>query len=133
MKNVFRAGGAAILFAACAFAAPASAQPLQITVTDPRVIQPEPLGPSEGLVRPSRLFDYHPNIGQPFDPAIATLDAHHYSRPGPAINLVRAEVLERNTVSLAEHHLRCQSMHATYEPASDTYLGSDGIPRPCRY
>jgi hypothetical protein len=123
--------GATVL--ACAL--PVSAQPLRITVTDPGVIEPPPLvePPSRRFVRPSTLFDYHLDFGGNFDPGKAAADSQFFVRPDPAINPVRAAVLERTGESIAEHQLRCQLLHPTYEPAGDTYLGPDGIPRPCVY
>jgi hypothetical protein len=115
-------------------AMPASAQPLRITVTDPGVIEPPLREPPSGrFVQPSTLFDYHLDLGGNFDPAKAAMNSQFYSRPSPAVHAVRAAVLDRTGESLAEHQLRCQALHPTYEPTSDTYLDQDGIPRFCVY
>lgn len=115
-----------------ALASPVIAQPLRIVVTDPGLIEPVRV-PSVRYVLPSRLFNYHLEFGTNFDPAKAAMDSQFLTSPTPSINLVRAEVVEYHGESLAEHQLRCQAMHASYEPAGDTYLGRDGIPRPCSY
>lgn len=130
--SVIAAGLTAIVALA---AAPVLAQPLQITVTDPGLIVEEQPGqpPPGRYERPSKLFDYHLNFNTNFDPGEAAMDSQFVNRPGPAIHTVRAAVLDRNNESLAEHQLRCQAMYATYEPVSDTYLGSDGIPQYCVY
>jgi hypothetical protein len=125
---------ALIAAAALASAATASAQPLRITVTDPGVIEPPLREPPSGrFVRPSTLFDYHLDVDRNFDPGRAAEDSQFFSRPSPAIHPVRAAVLDRHGESIAEHQLRCQQLHPTYEPAGDTYLGPDGIPRYCIY
>ena len=135
-KLVSATGGLAalVVIAGMTTAAPAIAQPLQIIVTDPGLIEPPP-APVPPVV-PSRLLDYNLDIlditGN-FDPGEAALDSQVFSVPTPAINMVRADVLEANGESIAEHQLRCQQMHASYEPASDTYLGGDGLPRLCIY
>lgn len=122
---------------ALAWALPAAAQPLRITVTGPGVIEPpllEPplLAPPSGrTVQPSTLFDYHLDFEGNFDPGKAAADSQFFSRPTPALNMVRAAVLNRNGESLAEHQLRCQALYPTYELAGDTYLGPDGTPRYC--
>jgi hypothetical protein len=135
MDNLVRIAALALATAAAlAFAAPASAQPLRITVTGPGPIERPLVEPPSGRsVRPSTLFDYHPDFGENFDPGEAAMNSQFFSRPSPAIHMVRAAVLERHGLSIAEHQLRCQAMHATYEPVSDTYLGPDGIPRYCIY
>ncbi len=134
MLNALRTGGATfVAIAALGCALPATAQPLEITVTEPAVIDTRPLAPAESVTLPSRLFDYRPNIGGQFDPGLAALDSQFLTRPGPSTNMVRAAVLDRNGVSLAQHQLRCQALHPSYEPVSDTYLGPDGLPRNCVY
>lgn len=112
--------------------APATAQPIEITVPG-GTVEPAPLAPSDRVVLPSRLFDYHLEFDNRFDPGRAALDAQPVVRTGPSINPVRAVVLNRNRLSLAEHQLLCQSLHPTYELVSDTYLDADGIPRNCVY
>lgn len=125
---------ALISISALASAAPAVAQPLRITVTDPGLIEPPLLErPSGRFVRPSRLFDYHLDFGGNFDPAKAAMDSQFFSRPSPAVHPVRAAVIERHGESIAEHQLRCQALYPSYEPVSDTYFGPDGIPRDCIY
>lgn len=128
--HVFVAALAAI--SALVAATPASAQPIEITVPG-GAVEPAPLAPSDRVILRSRLFDYHLEFDNRFDPGRAALDALPVVRTGLSINPVRAVVLNRNGLSLAEHQLRCQSLHPTYEPVSDTYLGADGIPRNCVY
>lgn len=134
MKTAYIVLAAIAVVAALAGTAPASAQPLRITVTDPGVIEPPLLAPPSGrFVRPSTLFDYHLDFGRNFDPGKAAEDSQFFSRPSPAIHTVRAAVLDRHGESIAEHQLQCQALYPTYEPAGDTYLGPDGIPRYCVY
>jgi hypothetical protein len=133
-KSVSATAACLAAVATLAAGVPVSAQPLRITVTNPRVIEtPSPLAPSGRLVRPSTLFDYHLDFRANFDPGKAAQDSQFFSRPSPSFNAVRAVVLDSNNESLAQHQLRCQSLHPTYEPAGDTYLGPDGIPRSCIY
>jgi hypothetical protein len=124
--------GTALAGLILAAGSPASAQPLDITVPG-GTIEPTPFAPSERVVRPSRLFDYHLDFDMRFDPAEAALDSQFYVRTLPSVNPVRAAVLERHGTSLAEHQLRCQSLHPSYDLVSDTYLDADGIPRNCVY
>jgi hypothetical protein len=117
---------------AVAASMPASAQPLEITVPG-RTAEPVPLPPSDRAVQRSKLFDYHLDFDIRFEPGEAALDALPVVRTGPSINPVRAVLIERHGLSLAQHQLRCQSLYRTYEPVSDTYVGPDGIPRNCVY
>ena len=76
--------------------------------------------------------------GLRFDPGQAAANANIISRfyplPGTvSINIDRAITLNATGSSIAEHHERCQSIYASYDLVSDTYLGGDGLPRPCRY
>lgn len=133
MNWSLRTGGAAlVVVSALASTGPAIAQPVEITV--PRgSVEPAPLAPSDRAVRPSQLFDYHLDFDTRFDPGEAALDSQFYVGRQPSINRVRAVVLERNGVSLAEHQLLCQELHETYDPVSDTYFDGSGIPRNCVY
>lgn len=125
---------ALVALAVISVAAPVSAQPLRITVTEPGLIEPAPpLVPSGRLVRPSTLFDYQLDFESNFDPGKAAADSQFFSRPTPALNMMRAAVIESTGESIAEHQLRCQALFSTYEPVSDTYLDEDGIPRDCFY
>ena len=49
----------------------------------------------------------------------------------PAIDLVRAVILDREGISMAEHQLRCQQLYPGYDPVSNTYYGPDGVPQYC--
>jgi hypothetical protein len=131
-RALHTAAAALAIVSGLAGAVPAMAQPIEITVPG-GTVQPAPLAPSNRTVRPSRLFDYHLDFDNRFDPGEAALDSQFYTRRRPSMNLVRAAVLDRHGISLAEHQLRCQSLHATYEPVSNTYLGPDGLPRHCVY
>ena len=75
--------------------------------------------------------------GGSFDPAQASLNAltisNFYPPPGYiSINYDRAFTLNATGDSILEHQLKCQAAYATYDPASDTYIGAYGIPQPCR-
>jgi len=133
-KLVSATGGVAALFA-MATASLAVAQPLRIVVTEPGVIAPIRV-PAGRYALPSRLFDPQLDvldITGNFDPGEAALDAQLFTVSTPAVNMVRADVIEANGESIVEHQLRCQQMHSSYEPASDTYRGRDGLPRLCTY
>jgi hypothetical protein len=74
---------------------------------------------------------------QSFDPANAAINALNVSnfylpRGRSPFNFDRAATLNRTGESLAEHQLRCQALYDSYDLASDTYIASNGIPRPCR-
>lgn len=112
---------------------PASAQPLEITVPRGDTVEVAPEGPAARTIQRSRLFDYHLDFDTRFDPGEAARDALPIVLTGPSTNPVRAVVIERHGLSLTQHQLRCQALYPTYEPAGDTYLGPDGIPRSCTY
>lgn len=132
MNPALRTAAALAAMSALACAAPAAAQPIEITVPG-GTVEPAPLAPSNRTIRPSRLFDYHLDFDTRFDPGEAALDSQFYVRTLPSINPVRAAVLDRHGISLAEHQLRCQALYPSYDLVSDTYLGQDGIPRSCIY
>jgi hypothetical protein len=134
MNQPFRIAVAALaaISALVGVTTPASAQPIEITVPG-GAVEPAPLVPSDRVVLPSRLFDYHLEFDNRFDPGRAAIDAQPLVRTGLSINPVRTVVLNRNRLSLAEHQLLCQSLYPSYEPVSDTYLDLDGIPRNCVY
>jgi hypothetical protein len=115
------------------FAAPAIAQPLEIIVPGGTII-PNSVAPDF----PDRRIVRTPvTPGGNFDPAQASLNALAISNFYPprnfvSINYDRALTLNATGTSILEHQLRCQATYATYDLASDTYLGEDGLPRPCR-
>lgn len=124
------------LFAAAAIgvtAAPALAQPLDILVPG-GVFLPDPTPPDFPDRRIVRT-PVTPNGN--FDPAQASLNALAISNFYPprnftSFNYDRALTLNATGTSILEHQLRCQAAYPTYDLASDTYLGGNGLPRPCR-
>jgi hypothetical protein len=123
-----------VLVAAIVMSSAAMAQPLDIIVPFD--------GPGDASA-PSPRFFYDDDYvyGDPwdpsFDPAAAAINAlnvsNFYPRRGHSVlNIDRAITLNASGESIATHQLRCQAAHPSYDLASDTYLGSDGIPRPCR-
>ena len=112
----------------------AMAQPIDITVPFD--------GPGDASASAPRFFyddDYvygdpwNPN----FDPAAAAINAlnvsNFYPRRGHSVfNIDRAVTLNATGESIATHQLKCQAAYPSYDLASGTYLGPDGIPRPCR-
>jgi hypothetical protein len=123
----------AVIAAVMGVAAPAVAQSLNIIV---------PGGTYGGFEDEPPTFNNNPDIyrapidpSSRFDPAQAAINAIHHSRfwlRGSMFNLDRAVTLNATGDSLLEHQLKCQAAYATYDLASDTYIGSHGIPRPCR-
>ena len=72
-----------------------------------------------------------------FDPATAAINAlnisrFHTPRPRRTFNVDRMITLNATGDSIAQHQLKCQARYQTYDLVSDTYIGRDGIPRPCR-
>lgn len=122
--------------ALAALAAPAAAQPIDITVPY--------YGPGDTYDGPRPFYNDDYNYGAPtwddpgrFDPAAAAINAlniSHFNTPRgrSSINYNRAITLNATGDSILEHQLKCQAAYASYDLASDTYLGSHGIPRPCR-
>jgi hypothetical protein len=123
----------AVLVAALGVAGPAVAQPLEIVVPGGSYFPSDDDGPS---------FNNNPDIYRApidpagrFDPGQAAINALHHSHfwlRGSSFNLDRAVTLNATGDSILEHQLKCQAAYASYDMASDTYLGSNGIPRPCR-
>lgn len=111
---------------------PASSQPVEITVPG-GAVEVAPEVPSPTTIQRSRLFDYHLDFDNRFDPGEAARNALPVVVTGPSINPVRAAVIDRHGLSFTQHQLRCQALYPTYEPAGDTYVGPDGIPRNCVY
>lgn len=120
---------------ALAAAPPAAAQPIEIVVPGGDVVPPD--------AAPQPVYGDDYVYGTPaerlrdFDPAAYAINALRVSNFFPrrghiSLNADRAATLNATGQSLAEHQLRCQAAHPTYELASDTYIGPDGIPRPCR-
>ena len=116
-----------------ALATPALAQPLDIVVPGgslvPNSVSPD--FPDRRIVR----TPVTPNGN--FDPAQASINALAVSKFYPpngfvSINYDRALTLNATGSSILEHQLRCQATYATYDRATDTYLGENGLPRPCR-
>ncbi|HEV7275005.1 MAG TPA: hypothetical protein VGN80_01830 [Devosiaceae bacterium] len=111
---------------------PASSQPIEITVPG-GAVEAVPEVPPPTTIQRSRLFDYHLDFDNRFDPGEAARNALPVVVTGPSVDPVRAAVIDRHGLSLTQHQLRCQSLYPSYEPASDTYVGPDGIPRNCVY
>ena len=123
-----------VLATAIVVSSAALAQPVEIIVPY--------YGPGDASASAPRFFyddDYvygdpwNPN----FDPAAAAINALNISRlhpprGGSAFNIDRAITLNATGDSILEHQLRCQAAYPSYDLASDTYLGANGIPRPCR-
>lgn len=125
-----------LALAVAALAAPAAAQPIDITVpyTGPggTFDGPRPIYNDDYVYGP-RSWD---DPGR-FDPAAAAINALNVSRFYPprghtTLNIDRAITLNASGDSIVEHQLRCQAAFANYDLVSDTYLGEGGIPRPCR-
>lgn len=114
-------------------ATPAVAQPLEILVPG-GIVMPNSVSPNF----PDRRIVRTPvTPGGSFDPAQASLNAlavsNFYPAPGfVSINYDRALTLNAMGTSILEHQLRCQATYASYDLASDTYIGENGLPRPCR-
>jgi hypothetical protein len=117
-------------------ALPVAAQDVYVTI---------PYG-SHGGPGPS-YYDYGPGYyddyvyGNPyslnFDPATAAINAlnisrFHTPRPRRTFNVDRMITLNATGDSIAEHQLKCQARYQTYDLVSDTYIASNGMPRPCR-
>lgn len=121
------------LIVAFGAAAPAAAQPLDIIVRGGAVVPdttPRDF-PDRRIVRTPIT------PGGNFDPAQASLNAlavsNFYPAPGYVeINFDRAFTLNATGDSILEHQLKCQAAYASYDPASDTFIGANGIPQPCR-
>ena len=117
-------------------AAPAAAQPIDITVPY--------YGPDDSYDGPRPFYNddyvYGPRVWDDpgrFDPAAAAINAlniSHFNTPRGrnTLNYDRAITLNATGDSIIEHQLKCQSAFASYDMVSDTYLGDNGIPRPCR-
>ena len=124
---------AVALIAALGAVAPAAAQPLDIIVGGGTIV-PD----STPRDFPDRRVVRTPvTPGGNFDPAQASLNAlaisNFYPAPGyVSINYDRAYTLNATGDSILEHQLKCQAAYATYDPATDTYVGAYGIPQPCR-
>jgi hypothetical protein len=127
----------AVLVALVGFiaAAPPAAAQTEITVFGGQVDDPD------FFPRPVYNDDYIYGTnrfpGQNFDPAAAAINALNVSnfylpRGRSPFNFERAATLNRTGESLAEHQLICQAIYDSYDLASDTYIGADGVPRPCR-
>jgi hypothetical protein len=72
-----------------------------------------------------------------FDPATAAINALNISRfntprPRRTFNVDRMITLNATGDSIMAHQQKCQARYSTYDMISDTYIGSNGIPRPCR-
>lgn len=124
---------ALVVAAAIGVSAPALAQPLDIIVPGGTLF----LDRAPGDFPDRRIVRTPVTPGGNFDPAQASLNAlaisNFYPPPGyVSINFDRALTLNATGQSILEHQLRCQAAYATYDLASDTYLGDNGIPRPCR-
>jgi hypothetical protein len=124
-----------IALAGLAFAALPAAAQTEITVFGGQVdFFDDAPGPSyNGDFVAGPRFD----PGGNFDPAAAAINAlnasHFYLPRGRSMfNLDRAMTLNRTGESLAEHQLICLAAYDNYDLASDTYIGPDGVPRPCR-
>lgn len=124
----------AVLVATVAVVGPAVAQPLQIVVPGGSYFS----YPDDDVPN----FNSSPDVFRApvdpsgrFDPAQAAINALHHSRfwlRGSMFNVDRAVTLNATGDSILEHQLKCQAVYASYDLASDTYIGSNGIPRPCR-
>lgn len=84
-------------------------------------------------------YRYAPNFdaGGRFDPAQAAINAinvskFHIPRNYVTFNVERALTLNATGESIAEHWERCAVLYDTYDPVSNTYYGSDGLPVACR-
>jgi hypothetical protein len=123
----------AVFAAALALVGPAMAQPLTIVV---------PGGSYFAVPDDTPSFNNSPNIYRApldpagrFDPGQAAINAIHHSNfwlRGSSFNYNRMVTLNATGDSLLEHQMKCQAAYPSYDLASDTYIGSHGIPRPCR-
>lgn len=130
MKVLLTALTAAVIGA---LAMPAAAQPLDIVVPGGTLVP--------GAISPDfydrRIVRTPVTPNGNFDPGRASINALAISKFYPpngfvSINYDRALTLNATGSSMLEHQLRCQAAYATYDLATDTYLGDDGLPRPCR-
>jgi hypothetical protein len=64
-----------------------------------------------------------------YDPAGRVPDTRYYGPP--AVDMVLARTLTRNNESMLGHMLRCQATYSTYNPATNFYRGSHGVPQVC--
>ena len=126
-------GVAALLAAGSAALTPAVAQPPHIIVRGATPILPPPAYVYGNGYSTYDWYDYTGVNGDPFapyyDPAGHVPDTRYY---GPkAVDLVLARTLDRNNESMLRHMLVCQAAFPTYNPASNTYYGRNGIAVPC--
>lgn len=130
MKVLLTALTAAVIGA---LAVPAAAQPLDIVVPGGTLV-PGAISPD---FHDRRIVRTPVTPNGNFDPGQASINALAISKFYPpngfvSINYDRALTLNATGSSMLEHQLRCQAAYATYDLATDTYLGDDGLPRPCR-
>ncbi|HHY51008.1 MAG TPA: BA14K family protein [Alphaproteobacteria bacterium] len=121
------------LVAGIAAVTPALAQPLDITVRGGSIIEDNP----PRLHDDSFIVRTPVDPGFRFDPGQAAINAlavsHFYPPRGfSPLNIDRAITLNATGDSILEHQLKCQAAYPSYDLASDTYISSNGIPRPCR-
>lgn len=121
------------VLASIAAVPPAAAQPLDITVYGGRVYS----DPAPRIHDDSYIVRTPVDPGMRFDPGQAAINALAVSnfwlpRGRSTFNVDRAMTLNATGESLAEHQLRCQATYGSYDLVSDTYIGRNGIPQPCR-
>lgn len=73
-----------------------------------------------------------------FDPAAAAINALNTSFPrsrrsSSPIDFSLIDAMERGDHSASTGHVaRCQARYVTYSPATDRYIGNDGLPKRCK-
>lgn len=73
-----------------------------------------------------------------FDPAAAAINALNTSFPrsrrtSSPIDFSLIDAMERGDRTAGNGHAaRCQARYVTYSPATDRYIGNDGMPRRCK-
>ena len=115
---------------------PAAAQPLQILV--PGGFENDGPNAAETFYYDDYVIRTPISPGGGFDAgqaAINALNVSHFWVPRnySPFNPDRAVTLNATGDSLALHQLKCQAAYDSYDLVSDTYIGEDGLPRPCRF
>lgn len=115
-----------------ALAVPAAAQAPRVIVrgAHPLYVEPTPFSDySGGGYYGSPQYLYGDPLDRYYDPA-GKIPDYRYFGP-PAVDLILARSLTRNNESLLQHMLRCQRTYPTYNPATNFFVGPNGIPQPC--
>lgn len=84
-------------------------------------------------------YGWPANVNNPnFDPAAAAINALNNSFPRSSgysepIDFSLIDEMERGNYSAFNtHEAKCQARYVSYQAATDTFIGYDGMPRRCR-